>query len=78
MTERIDDLEPQTLPEPIVEWQPTHHRLPAPTGALLGAAALGALAMGAIAIGAVAIGAVSVGRMRIGRLEVGRLEVKER
>ncbi|HWF01884.1 MAG TPA: hypothetical protein VG248_18955 [Caulobacteraceae bacterium] len=78
MTDRMDDLQPQTLPEPLVEWQPTHHRLPIPTGALMAAALGGALAMGAIAIGAVAIGAVSIGRMRIGRLEVGRLDVKER
>jgi hypothetical protein len=74
-----DPLEPETLPEPIVEWQPNHHhRLRTQTtgGVMLGAALLGAFAMGALAIGAMAIGSLAVGRMRIGRLEVDHLVVR--
>jgi hypothetical protein len=72
-----DPLDPETLPEPIVEWQRGRGPLTSPTGgALLGAALVGALAMGALAIGAIAVGSMAIGRMRIGRLEVGRLVVK--
>lgn len=67
---------PETLPEPIVHWQPDRRRN---TGAAaIGAAALGAFALGAIAIGAVAIGSLAVGRMRVRRLIIDELVVKRR
>jgi hypothetical protein len=78
MSGETEPREPETLPEPIVEWQPNHHRMTtqATGGLILGAALFGALAMGAFAIGAMAIGSLAVGRMRIGRLEVDHLVVR--
>jgi hypothetical protein len=85
----LEDLdEPETLPEEIVHWQPTHRPLTEAHGAVAqgasatGSSLLGALAMGALAIGAVAIGALAIGRLGIGRLSVrharfGKLEVDE-
>ncbi|MDB5429673.1 MAG: hypothetical protein JWP35_789 [Caulobacter sp.] len=77
----IDDdnpLDPVTLPQPIVDWQPTH----SPDGALAGlgprslsAGAAGVLAFGALALGALAIGAVAIGRLGVGRARVGTLEI---
>jgi hypothetical protein len=65
MSTETHSVDPKTLPEPIVDWQPARRTTSA---ALFGAALLGAVAMGALAIGAVAIG----------RLEVGHLVVKRR
>jgi len=77
MSTETDPREPETLPEPLVEWQPSHRLAPrTASGALIGAALLGAVAMGAFAIGALAIGTLAVGRMRIGRLEVDHLVVR--
>jgi len=74
------DDEPETLPEEIVHWQPTH-RPPVRVGASPGVAAGGAVSMlaavGALALGALAIGALSVGAMAIGRLAVGRARFRE-
>jgi len=81
--------EPETLPEEIVHWQPTHrpYSLGQAHGAvaqgaeatgtgIIGALALGAFALGAIAIGALAIGRLNVGTARFKRLEVGDLVVR--
>ena len=89
MTSEPDLDEPETLPEEIVHWQPTHRpyglaqaHLGVAQGAsatgssIIGALAMGALALGAIAIGALAIGRLSVGTARFKRLEVGDLVVR--
>jgi hypothetical protein len=70
--------DPDTLPQPIVEWQPTHspdNPLSSIKPRALSAGAAGALAFGALALGALAIGAVAVGRLAVGRARVGRLEI---
>jgi hypothetical protein len=85
----LEDLdEPESLPEEIVHWQPTHRPMTQTHGAVAqgasatGSAIVGALAMGALALGAVAIGALAIGRLGIGRLGVrgarfGKVEVDE-
>ena len=72
----------ETLPEPIVEWQPTH-RPPLFNRALArvegasatASSALGAFALGAMAMGALAIGALAIGRLRVGRAKLGVVEI---
>jgi hypothetical protein len=89
MSSETDLDDPETLPEEIVRWQPTHRPVglgqahgavaqgAAATGTgLIGALALGALAIGALAIGALAIGRLNVGTARFKRLEVGDLVVR--
>jgi hypothetical protein len=90
MSVEIEDDEPETLPEEIVQWQPTHrpvglaeargavaHGGQATGASVVGALALGALALGAIAVGAVAIGALAVGRLRVRQARFGRLTVDD-
>lgn len=76
-----DPSEPEELPEPIVEWQPTHGgALNGPEAApatATGAAAIGMLAFGALALGALAIGAVAIGRLSVGKARFRRLEIDE-
>jgi len=93
MTVDIEDDEPETLPEEIVQWQPNHrggaatalaeargavaHGASATGTSIVGSLAMGALALGAIAIGAVAIGALGIGRLRVRDARFGRLSVDE-
>ena len=89
MTVDIEEDEPETLPEEIVHWQPTHrgalaeargavaHGASATGTSVVGALAFGALALGAIAIGAMAIGALGIGRLRVRDARFGRLAVDE-
>jgi len=85
--EDYEDLtEPDVLPEPIVEWQPTG-RHGARGGVAAGGVAAGgvaagsgvilALATGALAIGALAIGALAVGRLTVGHARFRTLEIDE-
>lgn len=85
--EDYEDLtEPDVLPEPIVDWQPTH-RGNARGGVAAGGVAAGgvaagsgvmlALAVGALAFGAMAIGALAIGRMSVGSARFRRLEIDE-
>jgi hypothetical protein len=73
--------EPDELPQPIIDWQPTHSAehegggLSMPSSRALGAGAAGMLAFGALALGALAIGAVAIGRLSVGRARMGRLEI---
>lgn len=78
--------EPEELPQPIVQWQPTHAEAGgegveiAPPRALSagagGALAVGAIALAGFTMGALAVGAVAVGAMAIGRLNVGQSRFK--
>ena len=89
MTTDVDLDQPETLPEEIVHWQPTHrpyglaqaHGAVAQGASATGSSIVGALAMGALALGAIAIGALAIGRLSVGtarfkRLEVGDLVVR--
>jgi hypothetical protein len=89
MSVEIDEDEPESLPEEIVHWQPTHrpyglaqaHGAVAQGASATGSSIVGALAMGALALGAIAIGALAIGRLSVGtarfkRLEVGDLVVR--
>ncbi len=88
MSVDIETDEPETLPEEIVHWQPTHRPLAEARGAvahgasatgssIVGSLALGALALGAVALGAVAIGALAIGRLKVRDARFGRLAVDE-
>ena len=70
--------DPDTLPEPIVAWQPARRdaRALARAGVLIGAAAVGALAIGAVAIGSLAIGRLAVGRVRLKSVLIDELRVR--
>jgi hypothetical protein len=82
--DQLEDLnEPDTLPNDIVEWQPTHRPLAdarlgrAHVAEATGGAVLAAFAMGALAVGALAIGVLAIGRLNIGRAHIRRLEIDE-
>ena len=72
-TEYLD--EPETLPQEIIDWQPTH-KAPVLGAATPASARVGALAVGALAVATLAIGAIFVGRLAIGRLSIGKARVK--
>lgn len=80
-----DPSEPEELPEPIVEWQPTHGAggsgllkgAEAAPATATGATAIGMLAFGALALGALAIGALAIGRLSVGKARFRRLEIDE-
>ncbi len=76
-----DPLEkPPASPDPIVQWQPSGHRVSQRGAAVGGVASVaviaGSLAVGALAIGALAIGSLAIGRARIRRLEIDELVVR--
>src|SRR5579864_3136468 len=76
-TDETDLDEPETLPESIVEWQPTHRPLvEAHAGVERGSTATGSAVIGALALGALAVGALAIGTLVVGRLGVGRLSVR--
>ncbi len=83
MSEDVDLDEPETLPEEIVHWQPTHRPLTTAHGAVAqsasatGSGIVGALAMGALALGAVAIGALAIGRLNVRYAKLGRVEIDD-
>jgi hypothetical protein len=70
--------EPEELPQPIVEWQPTHQRddgVHLAKGRTLSAGAAGSLAFGALALAGFAIGAVAIGRLTVGSARARRMEI---
>jgi hypothetical protein len=83
MSVETEEDEPESLPEEIVHWQPTHrpyglakaHGAVAEGAAATGGSIIGALAMGALAVGAIAIGALAIGRLSVGTAKFKRLEV---
>jgi len=85
MSVEIEEDEPETLPEEIVQWQPTHrpgglaqaHAAVAQGASATGSWVVGALAMGALALGAVAIGALAIGRLNVRHARFGRLVVDD-
>jgi hypothetical protein len=85
MSVEIEDGEPETLPEEIVHWQPTHrpyglaqaHGAVAQGASATGSSVIGALAMGALALGALAIGALAIGRLNVRHARFGKLVVDD-
>lgn len=85
-----DTDEPESLPEEIVHWQPTHRPVGlaqahgavaqgmlAQGASATGSSIVGAIAMGALALGAVAIGALAIGRLNVRHARFGKLEVDD-
>jgi hypothetical protein len=85
MSVEIEDDEPESLPEEIVHWQPTHrpyglaqaHGAVAQGATATGSSIVGALAMGALALGALAIGALAIGRLSVRHARFGKLVVDD-
>jgi hypothetical protein len=84
MNDDLDESEPESLPEEIGHWQPTHrgsltqtHGAVAQGASATGSQIIGALAMGALAVGAVAIGALAIGRLSVRQARFGKVVIDE-